>query len=285
MNEPLVVRATDDDVRTFASRRYADDESRRLYVELADSAPGGAWVARDASTPIGIAFAHALEDEWYVSELYVEPSFRGSGIGWKLLQSLGDDGSDVARSGLLDAADTATLAFFLRRGVSLSVPVMRVTGTVPREEELARMAAGDYRFQTLPIDPHVHRFALDALDREVRGSARPADHELLARRAAGTLFLLNDEPVGYVYVASDGRIGPLVSASGAYNAQFFAYALVALRRTFGASWCVALVPGNNIRVMRAAMRIGLTIDSVNILATDQPLLDLSRYVGFHPLAF
>jgi hypothetical protein len=45
------------------------------------------------------------------------------------------------------------------------------------------------------------------------------------------------------------------------------------------------VPGNNVRVMRAAVRCGLTLDQVRIFASDQPILDLSRYVGFHSLAF
>lgn len=284
MNE-VIARATDDDVRAFAARRWPDDESRQLYIELADAAPGGAWVARDESTPVALAFTHALEDERYFSEVYVEPSFRGAGIGWRLLQEVGKDDTDLARSALFDAADTSTIAFFLRRGISLNVPVLRIAGAVPREDELVRLAAGDYRFHTEPLDPLAHRFSLDALDREVRGSARGADHRLFSARAAGTVFVLNDEPVGYVYVWRDGRIGPLVAASGAYLAQFYAFALVSLRRTYGASWCTSLVPGNNTRIMRAAMRIGLTLDSVKIFATDQPMLDLSRYVGFHALAF
>jgi hypothetical protein len=48
---------------------------------------------------------------------------------------------------------------------------------------------------------------------------------------------------------------------------------------------MALVPGSNVRVMRAAVRMGLTLDQVRIFATDQPQIDLSRYVGFHALAF
>jgi hypothetical protein len=37
--------------------------------------------------------------------------------------------------------------------------------------------------------------------------------------------------------------------------------------------------------MRAAVRIGLVLDQVRIFATDLPQIDLSRYVGFHALAF
>jgi hypothetical protein len=147
------------------------------------------------------------------------------------------------------------------------------------------MAAGEYRFVTMPIDAQAHATVLAALDREARGTARPNDHVSFAQIATGTLLLLNDECVGYVYVWPDGRIGPMVAASGAYLTQFFGFALVALRRTYGASWCQALVPGSNVRVMRAAVRIGLQLDQVRIFASDLPQIDLSRYVGFHALAF
>ncbi|MDP9024773.1 MAG: hypothetical protein M3N13_05320, partial [Candidatus Eremiobacteraeota bacterium] len=149
----------------------------------------------------------------------------------------------------------------------------------------ARMAAGDYRFSASPIDLRKHAGALDALDREVRGTARADDHAGFAALALGTVFALNDECVGYAYVWPDGRIGPLIATSSAYAMQFFAYAMVSLARTFQASWCTALVPGTNARTLQAATRAGLAIDRVLLFASDQPLLDLSRYVGFHQLAF
>lgn len=285
MSEIRIARATDEEVRAFAVKRLPDELGRRLYMEFAESSPGGARVARDEAVAIGIAFAHALEDEAFFSELFVEPSFRGSGVGWKLLQEVMKDDADSLRSGLVDASDAASLAFFLRRGISLHVPVLRVAGAIPREDDLGRMAAGDYRFQIESIDPVAHRFALDALDREVRGTSRAADHAMFSRLATGTLFTLDGEGVGYAYVWPDGRIGPLAAASGAYLVQLFAFALVTLRRRYSASWCTALVPGSNVRIMRAAMRIGLTLEAVNIFATDQSLLDLNRYIGFHALDF
>lgn len=285
MNEPLIVVAKESDLRALAASRYSDDPSQQLYVNLASSGAAGCWVARDVDEPVGIAFAHALETEWFVSELFVQPSFRGAGLGWKLLRQATADSGDASLGGLVDADDVASLAFFLRRGMGLHVPVLRVTGEIPREDELAQMVAGDYRFTTVPMDPEKMKFEINGLDREVRGTARPNDHIAFSQLAKGTAFVLNDEIVGYTYVWPDGRIGPLVAASGAYLAQFFGYALLALRREYQASWCMALVPGSNVRVMRAAVRMGLTLDQVRIFATDQPQIDLSRYVGFHALAF
>ncbi len=280
-----IVAAKEAEIRTLAARRWPDEQSRQLYINLAQSAPAGCWVARDVADPVGIAFAHELETEWFVSDLFVEPSFRNAGLGWKLMRQATAESGDASLAGMIEADNVGSLAFFLRRGMGLHVPVLRVSGEIPREEELVQMAAGDYRFATVPIDPHAHKFAIDALDREVRGTARPQDHVAFAQLATGTAFVLNDEIVGYTYVWPDGRIGPLVAASGAYLMQFLGFALMSLRRTYGASWCLALVPGSNVRIMRAAVRMGLTLDQVRIFATDQPQIDLSRYVGFHALAF
>jgi len=269
----------------MAARRWPDESSRRLYLRLAEEAPRGAHVALDAGTPVGMAFAHELESEWFVSELYVEPSFRGAGLGWKLLRSATSDAPDASLAGVIEASDTASLAFFLRRGMGLQVPLLRIAGEIPKEEELLPMAAGDYRFNTMPVDARAHATVLAALDREARGTARPLDHASFVQEASGTLLLLNDEVVGYAYVWPDGRIGPMAAASATYLTQFLGFALVTLRRSYGASWCTALVPGSNVRVMRAAVRIGLTLDDVRIFATDVPQIDLSRYVGYHALAY
>lgn len=285
MNEPQIALASEADVRELAARRWPDEAGRRLYISLAEQAPRGAWVARDEGTPVAIGFAHALEDEWFLSELYVEPSFRRQGIGTRILREVARDAGDVSRSGMLDVDDTAGMAFFLRLGVGLQIPVLRIAGAIPKEDDLLPMAAGDYRFATLPIDPRAHVTMLTALDREARGTGRAHDHARFGQAATGTLLLINDEVVGYVYVWPDGRIGPMVSASAAYLTQFFGFALVSLRRTYGASWCTALVPGSNVRVMRAAVRIGLVLDQVRIFATDLPQIDLSRYIGYHALDF
>ncbi len=283
--EALIVAASAEDVEYFARRRYRDEQGRKLYVDLARVAPNGAFVAKDEGTPIGIAVPHALDDEWFLSEIFVEPSFQKNGIGWQLLTEAAKEAGDVTRSGLLEPNELGGIAFFLRRGVALQTPVAEICGTIPHENELARMAAGEYRFHTEPLDPVAHRGALGQLDREVRGSARPLDHLYFSEHARGFIFARDEEITGYAYVWPSGRVGPMAAASQAYSVQFFAFALAALRQTFGASWCTMLVPGTNIRVTRAAMRAGLTIEAVRLFASDGGVLDLSRYVGFHQLLF
>lgn len=284
-SQQLIVQATRDDLLYFANRRCKDDLERTLWFRIAEESPNGAWVAKDEQAPVAVAIAHAMEDEWFLSELFVESGFREHGLGHELLTKVAQDSGPVTRSGLLDPAEVGGLAFFVRRGVSIQTPVLTVSGAIPREEELARMAAGDYRFTTAMIDPMEHRTAVNALDREIRGCSRPLDHEWFARNGHGVAFFMQNEFVGYAYVWRNGRVGPLCAYSPTYLVQFFGFALAALARNFGASWCTMLVPGTNIRVVRAAMRAGLTIDGVQLFASDGALIDLSRYVGHHRLLF
>ncbi len=286
MTEPaLIVSATADDIAHFARSRTRDEHSLKLFVDLADCAPNGTFVAKDVGAPAGIAIAHALEDEWYLSELFVEPSFRSQGLGLQLLAAAAADAGDVTRSGLLHPAEAGGLAFFLQRGVPVQTPVLEMSGSIPHENELARMAAGEYRFITEPLEPVHYRSALSALDREVRGSARPLDHAYFCEHGRGFIFRRDEELAGYAYVWPSGRIGPLAASSQTYQVQFFAFALATLRQTFGADWCTAMVPGTNLRVARAALRAGLKVEAVRLFASDSGMLDLSRYVGFHALLF
>lgn len=285
MSDALIAAATADDVEHFAKKRFPDEQSRKIYADLAALAPNGPFVAKDAGVPVGIAIAHALEDEWFLSELYVEPSLQTQGIGSDLLAEAARDAGDVTRSGLIRAEEFGSLAFYLRRGIGLQVPVLRLAGAMPHDNELARMAAGEYRFTTEPLDPVSHRTVLTQLDREVRGTARPSDHLYFSEHGRGFVFRREEEIAGYAYVWPNGSIGPLVAASHNYAVQLFAFALAALRGGFGASWCTALVPGSNLRIIRASMRAGLRIEGVRLFASDGGLSDLSLYVGFHALLF
>lgn len=270
-------------MRAVQRRRNVDELTLRLSLDSAEQ--GWARVARDGGEVIGIAIAHDSESERLVGDLFVEPSYRGQGIGRRLLQALFEDGHESAHAITLDSGDHSALALGLRFGLAPRELIARFAGAIPREEELARMAAGDYRFAVETIDAATHGFVLNELDRPTRGTARPADHMRFARSATGCAFLLNGECVGYVYVWPDGRIGPFACASEGYLVQILAYALVTLSRTHAASWCTALVPLRNRRIARAALRAGLEIGETFWFASEPATADFSNYVGYHRLLF
>jgi GNAT superfamily N-acetyltransferase len=275
-----VDHATPDEVRAIAARRRCDETTLRLSLQLAQD--GGAWVARDDAESVGLALARITEEETYVGDLFVEPSFRGQGVGGRLLDAALDRSSQGVRMALVEPTDAASAALALRRRLAIAVPILRFAGAIPKEEVLARMAAGEYRFDVDVIQPARHAFGLDALDRECRGVAA-AWHERLAAETTGHAFFLHGEMVAYAYVWPDGRVGPLAASSGSYLAQIFAFALVTLRRAHAASWCSVLIPGQNTRIGKSALRAGLRLSECFLLARDAPLPALDRYLGFHRL--
>lgn len=277
--------AIPDDVRAYGERRFPDTFSRALYADGFEVTQSRAWIARDDGTAIGIAIARDLEMERYVAELYVEPSFRGSGIGGRLLEAAIDGADDRALATTCDLGDASAIAVLARRGLSVRETIVRVSGEIPRDDDLLALAAGDYRFGTERLDPDTHAFALAQLDRETRGTARESEHRFLVTGATGLVFSIEDEIVGYAYLWPSGRIGPVAVASGAYGAQIFAFAMAALRREHGASWCTAAVPASNLRVLRTALRAGLRIEPGFAVAGDALLGDLARYIGLHPAMF
>jgi len=284
-DEQSIGPATADEVAYFARRRTSNEHDARLYVDLAHVAPSGVFVARDEGTAIGIAMPHALEDEWFLSDLYVEPSFRGRGLGLSLLTAAAEGAGAVTRAGVLDPSLLEGLAFYSRVAVPMQMPLLEVAGEVPRASELEKMAAGEHRFGAVPIDPMAHATALNQLDREVRRSARPADHLYFADNAKGFVFTREAEIAGYAYVWPSGRIGPMASVSHNYSVQMLAYALAALRATYYAEWCTLLVPGVNTKVLRAAMKARLRIAGTKIFASDNIISDLTRYIGGGSLMF
>lgn len=262
-------------------RRDLDAQAGALYAFLADRS-GGAWVALDEGTPVGIALASASADECTIHDLFVEPTFRGQGIGRALLGAAQGE-EEIARTGVLATSDPATMAFALARGVIPQSVLLHYAGAIPREDDLLRLVVNDYRFGTRDLDTQADGNALDAIDREVRGCARALDHEYFAARAHGTSFFLNDEFVGYAYVWANGRVGPIASASPAYTGAFFGFALAASAAHHGASWCTALLPAANARANRAALGAGLRVIGSATFAGDSAAHDFARYIAFHEL--
>ncbi|HEY3676016.1 MAG TPA: GNAT family N-acetyltransferase [Candidatus Tumulicola sp.] len=280
----LEVRAcAEDDVIRFERRHGRTDLDVVLAAESARD--GLAWAASDEGEPIALALAHRSEDEVFVGRIHVDVGFRGRGLGRALLDAALSAGAGEPRLLSAGANDAAGLALAAAAGLRLQHYLIELRGSLPREESLLRLAAGAYRFDVDRLDLRAHGRFVDALDRGVRGSARPSDHRVFARDAAGLAFFLNGEFVAYAYARGDGRIGPMAFASPAYAGQLFSFALVTLQRSFGATWCSLLLPAENVRLLTVALDAGLRIEAQLLLLGDAPLPQPERYAGFHPLIF
>lgn len=271
-----IVRADDDALRDVLVRRQLPEADIRWSLQLARN--HGAIVARDAYEPIGYALVLDGEEERCVAELFVEPSYRLQGVGRRLLTQAFADAGDASRAMIFDAGDRAATALALQHRLTPADPLAIVAGAVPAEEAVLQLAAGGERFDVEPIEVRAHAGILAELDRETRGAGRA-----FLGAESGVLFFLKGECVGYAFVAADGGIGPVASAATTYLPAMFAYALVALRRSFGATWCRAVVPARGSRLLRAALWAGLRIERLLLLAREATPPELDRYVAAHRL--
>ncbi len=282
MSEPVFTTPTDDELRLFAELRCRGEALRGLYLALAERS--AVWIVRQDEEAAGIVFAGGGDDETYVHELFVRPPHRRNGFGSRLLEEATREAR--SRFATLDAADGGSQAFAIRHGAAMRGVLLQCTGAVPREEDLLRLAASEgRRFEVAPLDIGAQRFAVEALEREVRGAPLGADHAILGGLASGSAFFINDELIGYAYVWPDGRIGPVIASSTSYLEQIFAFAFAALMRGHGATWAQCLVPGENTRILRAAIGFGLTIETAWLTARTSEAGDASRYVACHPLLY
>jgi len=285
MHEPVIDRANRSEIDAFERRRCKDAHDVALWRHLTSHAPSGVWAARDADSLVGVAFAHANDDDWYLSELFVEESFRGSGLASALLQAVCESVVDATRSGLVETRDIGALGLYAGNGIALETPLIRLAGEIPDERDRARLAAGDYRFRVEPIDARRHAGALTALDRDVRGISRPADHAWFCEQTIGSAVFLEGEFVAYAYVWPNGTIGPIASSSPVYTRQVLAMALQSAAEQAGITWTQCIVPGTNTRALRALLGCGLRITSTALYGSDVRNVDLSRYIGFHAWLF
>ena len=139
-----------------------------------------AWAAHDRSEPIAAVFTHASDEERYVGDLFVEPSFRNGGIAGRLLDAAFADAGDAARRMLVEPQDGAALVLALRRGLAPQTAILSIAGPTPREDALLAMAAGDYRFQVDALDPIAQGRAQRTRPRDPRYDAQRGSRPVCA---------------------------------------------------------------------------------------------------------
>jgi GNAT superfamily N-acetyltransferase len=148
-----------------------DPASAHLRLRhLVATDPDGCWVSEDARGLTGAGVALRREGLWGLSLLVVRPDRQSTGIGRALLARTLAYAAG-ARGGLILASpDARALRAYARAGFELH-PTMHATGA-PRDVEAAPAVR--------PFQPADHTLAA-AADRHVRGAARGADLDVMAK--------------------------------------------------------------------------------------------------------
>jgi GNAT superfamily N-acetyltransferase len=222
---------------------------------------------------VAIAGAVVRDHLWYLSAFWARPDLRGRGIGMPLLRRVWDAGQQAGATIFFtwSSVDSAAMASYMKLGMVPGYPILLFEGA---SRKLPRVASA-YKVEALEKS-----HAMD-LDQEMRGTRRPADHELWLDRLGlqGRQVLRDGKVVGYYYLGK-GNIGPV-----AWNKPGDGEALLTLACQESSAIVPQIrlaVPGINHSALRFAFDSGLRLTSFAHFLTTAPFGRIEGYLPWGP---
>jgi len=171
---PEFAHACEEDVRA--------ERGRIRIGHLQRTDPGGAWVAEDDGSILGVALALVREGVWGLSLFGVRPEHQSKGIGRRLLDAALSYAEGCRGAIILSTPDPRAMRRYALAGFDLR-PCVTFAGIVDR----AAIPAG---LRSRPGSAADDRELCDAISRHVRTAAHGPDIDAL--EAVGCSLLVHD---------------------------------------------------------------------------------------------
>ncbi|MGH2710967.1 MAG: GNAT family N-acetyltransferase [Actinomycetota bacterium] len=226
---------------------------------------GGVFLAEDPE-PAGFSAAIVRDGVWFLSLLWVLPESHGSGIGSALLDEALAWGRDSSAFSVVASPYPVAQLIYLRRSMYPLWVQMDLAGEPPAGQ------SPDGLEDLLPSDQDW----VDQLDREVRGVARPEDHELWQEVAHGLALRRDGKPVGYIYGARDGKVGPGAVSEPSDLPVLISGAAKVIPAGIRAT---AAIPSANWTAISELVRLGFKPTGSNMFMATRPMGDPRRYIS------
>jgi ribosomal protein S18 acetylase RimI-like enzyme len=244
---------------------------------------GGLWVAEDAGEILGFSWSWACGDLWFLAQLFVSPGHQGRGIGNELLKRAFEH---AQRSGAANKAlitftfNTVSQGLYIRNGLFPRFPIYNFG--VARELLLDRLQSPQFRCVRLEETVPQLR-SLAEIDAEALGVSREKHHRYLLNDAVTRGFGLyaGDVCAGYVYIGTDGHIGPLAVADSNALGTAFQTALH-LAAESGSPQVSAFLPGTSAPALKLAVEHGMRITLPMVLMATPGFCEWTRYLPRNP---
>jgi ribosomal protein S18 acetylase RimI-like enzyme len=244
---------------------------------------GGLWVAEDADEIVGFAWSWVCGDLWFLAQLFVSPGHQGRGIGNELLKRTLEHAqeSGATKKALITFTfNTVSQGLYIRHGLFPRFPIYNLS--VARDLLMGRLQGPQLRH--VPLEETAsHLRNLARIDARALGVSREKHHRYLMNDSAtrGISLYAGDDCVGYVYVGTDGHIGPLAVVQPDVVGAAFRTALN-LAAESGSSQVSAFLPGTSDAALSIAIEHGMRITFPMVLMSTLHLGDWTQYLPRNP---
>src|SRR5436305_1609348 len=257
--EELAVRSINDLTERHGFGPMASLRPPQFQLFSLNEDPDGLWVAEDAGQMLGFAFSWVCGDLWFLAELFVAPGHQGLGLGNELLKRTLQHAQKrgAAKKALITFTfNTVSQSLYIRHGLLPRFPIYFFS--TEREALIGRLQSS--QLSCVPLENiGSHLQSLAQIDAQVLGLSREKHHRFLinSKGMRGVGLYAGDECIGYVYVNSEGHVGPLaVAKPNAMGAAFRTALNLAVES--GSSQISAFVTGTS-EAPRVAVEHGMRI--------------------------
>jgi GNAT superfamily N-acetyltransferase len=237
--------------------------------------PDGFWVAEDGDHVAGFGIAVVRGGAWYLAALHVLPEYQGLGVGRELLRRcLATAPASDRRFTLSEAVNEVSNGLYARSGMVPHAALLGLEGPAAANRAVTAVSCR-------ALDAGVAATALDELDRDVLGMARPVDHAFWRSLDGVVAYLLEHEgrASGYAYVSADGAVGPAAFAPGVDPVAVAATLLRCVGEA-GAERARLRVFGQARVLIESLLGAGFRLQpGIGLLLATEPLGRLDRYLA------
>ncbi len=177
------------------------------------------------------------------------------------------------------AYNPVSISLYSRHGIYPREPMYWMEGS----KENVKSAGKDAKVTSQRAESfETVRKTLTEIDTSCIGFPREKNHEFLFSLPSYKCYIYSshDEPVGYAYVAQNGRVGPAAAKSQDSFTPMFQSALEYAAQEEKASRVSLNATGSNAEMMKLAFRYGMKIRDNFLLMSSKLFPNFSRYLMY-----
>jgi len=245
------------------------------FEHLLSTDPSSSMVADDHGRVVAFGIVMRRGNDAFLSFLFVEPRWQSHGLGRAVLDACLRGAGEAQRvSTCAEADQPVSTGLYASLGLVPRAPIYLLRGALA-DDALPGLTNG---VRATPID----REALAALDLDLLGHERPAEHAFWANgERQGWMFVSDGGSLlGYGYAHHSGRIGPVAAVEPLYLPGFLGHLV---RSTHVLEGRQLLMPGVCIAALQLLLAAGVRIDGTPAIYCAQgPGPRFDRYI---PMSF